>query len=156
MTVAVDTNILFDILLPDPQHLKHSLALLKQQGKTHRLIISETVYAELSTQFHDETSLVAFISDTDIFLLNSSRVALWHAARAWKNYTQNRGSDFLCPKCGKLQGLNCAHCSTAIISRQHIISDFLIGGHALAHAGSLLTRDRGFYKRYFPELHLVG
>jgi len=32
MTLAVDTNILFDILLPDPQYMKQSLTLLKLHG----------------------------------------------------------------------------------------------------------------------------
>lgn len=155
MTVAVDTNILFDILLPDPQYMKKSLAHLKLHSKKRHVIISETVYAELASQFHDEKSLNDFISDTDIYLVNSSPEALWYAARAWKNYTQNRGSDFLCSKCGKSQALNCSDCGASIISRQHIISDFLIGGHAMVHAGNLLTRDRGYYNRYFPELKLV-
>jgi len=155
MTVAVDTNILFDILLPDPQYMKKSLAKLKLHGKINRLIIAEAVYAELASQFHDHKSLNDFISDTEIYLVNSSSEALWLAARAWKSYTQNRGSDFLCPKCGKSHGLTCSDCGAVIVSRQHIISDFLIGGHALAHAGTLLTRDRGYYNRYFPELKLV-
>ena len=156
MTVAIDTNILFDILLPDPQHMKESLTLLKSHGKKHRLIISETVYSELASQFKSEKSLNEFISDTDICLVNSSPEALWAAARAWKSYTQTRGNDFLCPKCSTSMGLNCSDCGAAIISRQHIISDFLIGGHALVHAGSLLTRDRGYYNRYFPALNLSG
>jgi predicted nucleic acid-binding protein len=155
MTVSVDTNILFDILLPDPQYMKQSLAHLKLHGKKHRLIISEIAYAELASQFHDQHSLNGFISDTEIYLVNSSPEALWSAARAWKSYTQNRGSEFLCPKCGKSHGLNCTDCGAAVISRQHIISDFLIGGHALTHAGNLLTRDRGYYNCYFPELKLV-
>jgi predicted nucleic acid-binding protein len=155
MTVAVDTNILFDILLPDPQYMQKSLTNLKLQGKINRLIISEAVYAELASQFHDHKSLNYFISGTEIYLVNSSSEALWLAARAWKSYTQDRGSKFFCPKCGNADVLNCSDCGAAVVSRQHIISDFLIGGHALVHAGTLLTRDRGYYNRYFPELKLV-
>jgi len=55
MTVAIDTNILFDILLPDLEYKDRSLSLIIDYSKTDRLIISEIVYAELASQFSDIT-----------------------------------------------------------------------------------------------------
>lgn len=155
MTVAVDTNILFDILLPDPKYLERSLAQVTLYGARHKLIISEVVYGELASQFTDKEALAEFISSTDIQLVNSGFEALWAASRAWREYTKIRSGEFQCVNCGNRQTLECDKCNTIITGRQHILSDFLIGGHAFIHASTLLTRDRGFYKRYFPDLQLA-
>ncbi len=40
-------------------------------------------------------------------------------------------------------------------TRKRIITDFLIGAHGMAKADRFLTRDRGFYKKYFPEIQIL-
>jgi predicted nucleic acid-binding protein len=40
--------------------------------------------------------------------------------------------------------------------RKYLIPDFLIGAHALHQAGCLAARDRGYLRRYFPQLRILS
>ncbi|MBN2186287.1 MAG: PIN domain-containing protein [Dehalococcoidia bacterium] len=154
MISSVDTNILLDILLPDPKFFDFSRDLLEHAMLKGKVIISEVVYAELCAQFSDKGDLDAFLGDLGITIQSSDQTALWRASRAWLHYTRGRGDELECPVCGHRSVIKCQECGEIISSRQHIISDFLIGGHALSLAETLLTRDRGFYKAYFKELRV--
>lgn len=155
MTTAVDTNVLIDILFPNSPHQESSRILLAEASRSEGLIVSEVVYGELAGYFGDTERLNGFLERTRVRLEPSGESALAAAGNAWREYTRRRRSSVVCPGCGSHQDLRCANCGRELRPRQHLVADLMIGAHALFHADRLLTRDRGFYATYFPELRLM-
>ena len=154
MITAVDTNILFDVLIPDAPHGDASERALAEAVRAGALIISEPVYAELAAHFPEQGELGRFLAGTGLRLDASTPDALYQAGTAWREYMRRRPTHPACPQCGASQELLCERCGSSIQPRQHVVADFIIGAHALVHADRLLTRDRGYYASYFPELTL--
>lgn len=156
MISAVDTNILLDILIPDEQHITGSKKLLDVYIEKGRLIICEIVYAELASQFVSGVDLSRFLSETGIRLVSSNDKSLHLAGERWVRYTRGRSLDIHCSQCGKRLSLSCSHCGSLVSLRQKVLSNFIIGAHALVHADILLSRDRVVYKTYFSDLKVVN
>lgn len=154
MTIAIDTNILLDILRRDPAHVDDSRRKIDEAVSAGEVIVSEVVYAELSPRLHDHVSVDQFLGQLGITLQPSSPPALHRAGTTFLQFLRGR-QGFRCPKCGVGLDLACHACGSPLSLRQHILPDFMIGAHAQVHAGRLLTRDRGYYAKYFPDLVLV-
>ena len=131
MRTAVDTNILLDIFIPDKQFSDSSSTLLKTAYDEGAIIISDIVYAELVPQFGDRKKLDDTLAVLSVRLSPSDADVAFLAGERWDLYRKSGGK------------------------RERIITDFLIGAHAFLRAERFLTRDRGFYRSYFPELAVL-
>lgn len=154
MITAIDTNVILDVLIPDSTYAGSSRTQLDEANSQCALVISEVVYAELAAQFSSQNDLDEFLRRTGIRLEQSQPDALHAASQAWLVYTGRRSPGLQCPHCGQIQSVTCTGCGYSIEPRQHILADFLIGGHAVTQADRLLTRDRRYYRTYFLTLQL--
>ena len=141
MRICVDTNILIDIL--KAEHHLHEEKLFKAIEAKHDLIIPSIVYAELMPQFKGDSILLEdFLADFKIKIEDLNLKATRLASERWLKYLNKKTK------------VKCPHCNLEINIKAHVLSDFFIGGFALAQSDLLLTRDRGIYKQYFSDLEL--
>lgn len=128
MITAVDTSVLFDVFITEAPHHSESVEALRAAYNAGAVIVSHVVYAELVPRFADRSTLDSALREINARLSPIDSDVAWEAGLKWARYRRAGGP------------------------RNRILADFLIGAHALASADAFLTRDRGFYETYFPEL----
>ena len=120
MITAVDTNVLVDILEPDPRYGTPSGDTLTRCLGEGTVVACDVVWAEVATVYGEkQTELLAALEILRIDYSEVSREAALEAARHWHTYRRRGGA------------------------RQRIAADFIVGAHALVQCDRLLTRDRG-------------
>lgn len=155
MKAAVDSNILFDLLIGEPPARRAAAQVLSSAATAGPVVLCPVVHSELAAGFEDQQTLEHFLADLGLEFEGFTHGAVWEAGRAWRIYTRRRERRFRCPRCGSVTSIKCPHCGTTVVWRQHMIADFLIGAHAVTQTDLLITRDIGYYRTYFPELKLL-
>ena len=155
MITAIDSNVLIDVILQDKDFAISSAESLGSNAAEGPLIVSEAVVAEIFPLFEEPLRIHDFLEQTGIRLEPSSMATLSRAGTAWDRYRNRERARLTCQVCGRNQSVRCEACGELLRLRQHLITDFLIGAHAAEQAEQLLTRDRGYFRSYFPDLKLV-
>ncbi len=132
MVTAVDSSMLLDVLTDDPNHGTSSLSALHAASETGPLIVCPVVWAEMRGFFEDAERMQHTFIDAQIQFDPFDQECAEIAGLHWFEYRRRGGA------------------------RTRLIADFLIGAHARVRGGRLLTRDRGFFRRYFSELQILN
>jgi predicted nucleic acid-binding protein len=132
MTTAIDSNILIDLIGGWSGFTADSIAALDATRAKGALTICPVVAAEVSVYFETYKSLEETLRAMQIMWVDFTLVDAHKAGMTFVQYRRKSSK----PK-------------------DRMLADFLVGAHALHHADALLTRDRGYYRTFFPELKLI-
>ncbi len=128
----VDSNVLLDVLTEDSAWFDWSSEAIESRAERSVLVIDPIIYAEVSIRFERIEDLEEALSPAMF-----RRDALpWEAAfLAGKCFVRYRRSGGV---------------------KHSPLPDFYIGAHAAVASMTLLTRDEGRYRTYFPSLDIVA
>ena len=129
--LLVDSNVILDVFLDDPEWADWSESVLAQYSVDTILYINSIVYTEVSVGFKKIEDLESALMKGGFQMLDIPKEALFLAGKAFLNYRKSRGS------------------------KTSPLPDFYIGAHAAVLDLDLLTREVGRYKTYFSTVSTI-
>jgi predicted nucleic acid-binding protein len=130
--VLVDSNIILDVFLDDPNWAEWSETKLEKYSAITKLFINPVVYSEVSIGFKKIEDLESALNRGGFQMIEISKEALFLAGKAFLKYRRNRGA------------------------KRSPLPDFYIGAQAAILEMDLITRDESRYRTYFPTVNLIS
>jgi predicted nucleic acid-binding protein len=139
MMTAIDTNVILALWDPEDSLHRPARAALDEVQRRGGLVICGPVYGELlAGPGRTEEFVDQFCEETQIGIEWEIGEKIWRAAGvAFQNYVVRRKRD------GRA-------------GARRILTDFVIGAHALVNGCKLLTLDAGWYRASLPRLEIVS
>ncbi len=130
--ILVDTNVLLDLATNDPVWADWSIDQLEAAASLGPVVINAVIYSEFSVGYERIEDIDGLLAETGIGWADIPREALFLAGKAFQTYRRQGGG------------------------RTGVLPDFFIGAHAAVSDMTLLTRDAGRYRTYFPKVKLIS
>lgn len=128
----VDSSVILDVFLDDPQWGDWSENALTRLSGTHSLLINPIIYTEISIGFERIEELEKAVADCGLKIASMPKEALFLAGKAYLRYRKGKGK------------------------KTAPLPDFFIGAHAAVDGLELVTRDVRRIKTYFPSVRLIS
>jgi len=129
--VLVDSNIILDVFLNDPNWADRSESMLEEYAQNSLLYINSISYSEISIGFELIEDLESAVAKAGFQMLEIPKEALFLAGKAYLSYKKRKGA------------------------KRTPLPDFFIGAQAAVLNLDLITRDVSRYRAYFPTLKLI-
>jgi hypothetical protein len=130
--ILVDSNIILDVFLDDPNWAEWSESKLEKFSSIAKLFINPVIYSEVSVGFKRIEELELALSRAGFQMLEIPKEALFLAGKVFLKYRKNRGT------------------------KRSPLPDFYIGAQAAILEMNLITRDVPRYRTYFPTVRLIS
>jgi predicted nucleic acid-binding protein len=130
--VLVDSSVVLDIFLDDPEWGDWSEGMLSKLGETRSLCINPIIYTEISIGFEKIEELEKALEACGLKMTAIPREALFLAGRAYVKYRKGKGKK-VAP-----------------------LPDFFVGAHAAVEGLELVTRDVRRIRTYFPSVKIIS
>ncbi len=131
-TVLVDSNVILDLTTEDPDWYDWSTQALTRCADEAYLAINPIIYAEVSVGFDRIEDLEETLIPDFFRRLPLPYEAGFLAGKCYTMYRKRGGA------------------------KRSPLPDFYIGAHAAVSGLTLLTRDPGRYRSYFPTINVIA